>query len=98
MQASWQPSNTIYGGGSAGVSSASGVAPGMTQATSGGNSDGAGKRRTGGSGGGTFDLGDDVRVVSDDYNNSLLVYATPRISKSRAHPDQTRCRGDAGAD
>ena len=69
--------STIYGGGSGGVSSTGGVAPGMTEATSGGGSDGAGKRRSGGSGGGTFDLGDDVRVVSDDYNNSLLVYATP---------------------
>ena len=69
--------STIYGGGSGGVSSTGGVAPGMTEATSGGGSDAAGKRRSGGSGGGTFDLGDDVRVVSDDYNNSLLVYATP---------------------
>jgi len=69
--------STIYGGGSGGFSSTGGVAPGMTEATSGGGSDGAGKRRSGGSGGGTFDLGDDVRVVSDDYNNSLLVYATP---------------------
>ena len=69
--------STIYGGGSGGVSSTGGVAPGMTEATSGGGSDGAGKRRGGGSGGGTFDLGDGVRVVSDDYNNSLLVYATP---------------------
>ena len=69
--------STIYGGGSVGVSSTGGVAPGMTEATSGGGSGGAGKRGSGGSGGGTFDLGDDVRVVSDDYNNSLLVYATP---------------------
>ena len=81
--------STIYGGGSAGVSSASGVAPGMTQATSGGGSDGAGKRRTGGSGGGTFDLGDDVRVVSDDYNNSLLVYATPYEYQKVGASDQT---------
>ena len=37
--------------------------------------------------GGTFDLGDDVRVVADEYNNSLLVYATLRVSKIE-HPDQ----------
>ena len=27
--------------------------------------------------GGSFSLGDDVRVVSDDMNNTSLVYATP---------------------
>ena len=69
--------STIYGG-SGGASGTSGsVAPGMTQATSGGGADGSNQRRDVSSGGGTFDLGDDVRVVSDDYNNTLLVYATP---------------------
>ena len=69
--------STIYGGASAGSSSSGGVAPGMTQATSGDGSTGAKNRSNAPSGGGTFDLADDVRVVSDDYNNSLLVYATP---------------------
>lgn len=69
---------TIYGSGGK-ASSGSGVAPGMTQTQSGGGSTGGMPKRAGGnqSSGGTFDLGDDVRVVSDDYNNSLLVYATP---------------------
>ena len=70
--------STIYGGGSSGSSKAGGVAPGMTQATSGGGSGGAPKRSAQPSGG-SFTLGDDteVRIVSDDYNNTLLVYATP---------------------
>ncbi len=69
--------STIYGGSGSGSAGSGGVAPGMTQATSGGGAEGSTQRRNASSSGGTFDLGDDVRVVSDDYNNSLLVYATP---------------------
>jgi len=69
--------STIYGGSGGASGTSGGVAPGMTQATSGGGADGSNQRRDVSSGGGTFDLGDDVRVVSDDYNNTLLVYATP---------------------
>ena len=75
----------IYGGGG-GVSAQrpSGVAPGLTDAQSGGGATGgfggAGSaqqpRRS--QGGGSLDLGEGVRVVSDDYNNSLLVYAAPQ--------------------
>ena len=69
--------STIYGGSGSGVSNNQGVAPGMTQAQSGpggkANTPAANNRK----GGGTFTLGDDVRVVSDDYNNTLLVYAPP---------------------
>lgn len=69
--------STIYGGSGGASGTSGGVAPGMTQAASGGGADGSNQRRDVSSGGGTFDLGDDVRVVSDDYNNTLLVYATP---------------------
>ena len=69
--------SVIYGGGTGGASAKGGVAPGMTQTTSGSGSGSAAKSRKAPSGGGSFTLGDDVRVVSDDFNNSLLVYATP---------------------
>ena len=71
--------STIYGGSAKGGSSTQGVAPGMAQAQSGSGMP-ANKPSRGGKSagtGGTFDLGDDVRVVADEYNNSLLVYATP---------------------
>ena len=68
--------STIYGGSGTGSAGSGGVAPGMTQATSGAAA-GSTQGRSAPSSGGTFDLGDDVRLVSDDYNNSLLVYATP---------------------
>ena len=69
--------STIYGGSGSGSSAKAGVAPGMTQAKSGSGSGGASKRNQTSGGGGTFMLDNDVRIVSDDYNNSLLVYATP---------------------
>ena len=69
--------STIYGGSGSGSSVKGGVAPGMTQAQSGSGSGGASKRNQASGGGGTFMLDNDVRIVSDDYNNSLLVYATP---------------------
>ncbi len=51
------------------------VAPGMQSQRSGGGmpSTGAGQSM----GGASFELGESVRVVSDDYNNALLVYASP---------------------
>lgn len=73
--------STIYseGGvasaGSAG-SSRQGVAPGLTQASTGSGSTQA-TRRGGGSVGGNFELGDGIRVVADEFNNTLLVLATP---------------------
>ena len=69
--------STIYGGSGSGSSAKGGVAPGMTQAKSGSGSGGAPNRKQASGGGGAFMLDDDVRIVSDDYNNSLLVYATP---------------------
>ncbi|MDA0892675.1 MAG: type II secretion system secretin GspD [Proteobacteria bacterium] len=88
--------STIYGGSGGAQAGArrQGVAPGMKQAGVGGSGsleagmvlDGA--RQGGGpaSGGGQFELEDGVRVVADEYNNSLLVLATPyeydRIEKS----------------
>ena len=70
--------STIYGGSGGGGSKSSGVAPGMTKATSGGGSGTvAGGSGKGASGGGTFSLDDDIRVVADEFNNTLLVYATP---------------------
>ncbi|MDG2459514.1 MAG: type II secretion system secretin GspD [Luminiphilus sp.] len=76
--------STIYAesrsGGSAGSGARrSGVAPGMTQTSTGGLSSAMPQRNAGDGGGpgASFDLGDGIRVVSDDYNNSLLVLATP---------------------
>ncbi len=69
--------SVIYGGGSTGASPKGGVAPGMTKTTSGSGSGATGRSRGPSGGGGSFTLDDDVRVVSDDFNNSLLVYATP---------------------
>jgi general secretion pathway protein D len=75
--------STIYSAGSseaAGESGArrQGVAPGMTKASSGGTSSETREPSLGGGGGqgGKFDLGGGVRVVSDEYNNTLLILAT----------------------
>ena len=83
--------STIYGGGTggAGASTPASVAPGLNSARSsssagsgvGGSSgmDGGASMPATGSGnkprGGTFQLGDNVRVVADNFNNALLVYA-----------------------
>ena len=71
--------SSIYGG-SGGSSSQpraqQGVAPGMSSSSSGESSVGMSSGNSGGVG--TINLGDDVRVVSDEYNNSLLVYASPQ--------------------
>ena len=88
--------STIYGGsgGISGGAQRQGVAPGMKQAGVGGTGsieagivrDGTQQGGGSGSGGGQFEFEDGVRVVADDYNNSLLVLATPyeydRIEKS----------------
>ena len=71
--------STIFGEGSgAGQGSQkSQVAPGMSAQRSGGaagNAETAQGQRAGGS---SFALGDSIKVVSDDYNNALLVYASP---------------------
>ena len=75
--------STIYSEGRAGSAMGQsprrqGVAPGLAESTAGGVSS-AMPARSGSpaSQGGSFDLGDGIRVVSDDYNNSLLVLATP---------------------
>ena len=88
--------STIYGG-SGGTSAGAqrqGVAPGMKQGRAGATGsleagmvlNGAKPGGGSGSGGGQFELEDGVRVVADEYNNSLLVLATPyeyeRIEKS----------------
>ena len=71
--------STIYGGSAKGGSTKQGVAPGVAQAQSGSGMSANMPSRSGKSAGtgGTFDLGEDVRVVADEYNNSLLVYAAP---------------------
>lgn len=70
--------STIFGGSASGASGARSTAPGLTQTTSGGaagqSSSGGGRKGSGNAS--TLNLGDGVKVVSDDYNNSLLVYAT----------------------
>ena len=64
-------------GGARGQRLQSQVAPGMTSQRSGGAGNmpatGAGQFM----GGSSFELGKSIRVVSDDYNNALLVYASP---------------------
>jgi len=82
--------STIYGSanGSPKTGVRQGVAPGVAQATVGGGI--APQQKSGGPNsslaGREFSLGDDIRVVADEYNNSLLVLATPydyeRIEKS----------------
>jgi general secretion pathway protein D len=75
--------STIYAdsraGGGTGGPTRQGVAPGMTQSSTGGlSSDMPQRNGTSSAGqGASFDLGDGIRVVSDDFNNSLLVLATP---------------------
>ena len=79
--------STIFGEGSSGSSSARGqksqVAPGMSSQRTGGAGGaggGASMPSTGAGqsmGGASFELGESIRVVSDDYNNALLVYASP---------------------
>ena len=65
------------GSGGAGKSQ---VAPGMQPQRSGGGSGSGGMPSTGAGqsmGSSSFELGESIRVVSDDYNNALLVYASP---------------------
>ena len=79
--------SAIYSGGGASTGTTTkkpSVAPGlsMTSSSSGGSGGGGGMATmpaTGGGApsGGSFDLGDNVKVVSDDFNNALLVYAPP---------------------
>lgn len=69
--------STIFGGGGSSGGQQGGVAPGMTQAKSGSGQGAAGGAGSGRTSGGSFNLGDGVRVVADDFNNTLLVYATP---------------------
>jgi general secretion pathway protein D len=69
--------SSLYDGGAAGSKgSPSQVAPGMQAQTR--SSSGDGMPATGGarSGGANFTLDDSIKVVSDSYNNSLLVYAS----------------------
>ena len=74
--------SAIYGGGSGagGNVQAQSVAPGlsMTSSSSGGSSM-ASMPSTGGRAttGGTFQLDEDIKVVADDANNALIVYAPP---------------------
>jgi general secretion pathway protein D len=73
--------STIFGessgGGAKGQRPQSQVAPGMNSQRSGGagNMPGTGAGQS--MGGSSFELGESIRVVSDDYNNALLVYASP---------------------
>lgn len=76
----------VFGGGTGGGGAAqgrqdSGVAPGMTQQRSSGSSSGASMPDTGsnqGSGSANFDLGNNIRIVADEFNNALMVYAPRR--------------------
>jgi len=69
--------STIFDGqGVTGAGKKQGVAPGLQQQSS-GSGGGAAKPSTGGGGlsASAINLGDEIKVVSDDYNNSLLIYA-----------------------
>ena len=69
--------STIFGGGGGeGSPSRGGVAPGMTEKNA-SSSSGASQPNERMQGTASFSLENDVRVVADSYNNSLLVYATP---------------------
>ena len=70
--------STIFGEGSGGGqrSRKSQVAPGMnSQRSAGGGAANGGSGQP--AGGSSFELGESIKVVSDDYNNALLVYASP---------------------
>ncbi|MCP8899358.1 type II secretion system secretin GspD [Gilvimarinus xylanilyticus] len=76
-------SSVFGGGGGSGSSGNSGIAPGLTPSTisSGdkGESTGASRsnsNRSARSGASSYSLGDDARIVADEVNNSLLVYAS----------------------
>ena len=81
--------SAIYGGGSAGGAGAAAqppsVAPGLSMTSSSSSRSGssgggmASMPATGGSAttGGTFQLGEDIKVVADEANNALIVYAPP---------------------
>lgn len=76
----------IFGGSNAAGSSDtsnrnSGVAPGLTQMNTDSGSSGTGMPDTGSdqqNSGGNFDLGNNIRVVADNFNNALLIYAPRR--------------------
>jgi len=72
----------IYGGGGGVAPTAPGVATGLTPATSVASQTagrpGGGAPTKPAQSAGALELGEGVRVVSDDYNNSLLVYAAPQ--------------------
>lgn len=77
----------IFGGGGAGsggkaAGKDSGVAPGMDAISTGAGGGGEGSFKapstSGGATSSSFQLGDNVRIVADEYNNALLVYAPYR--------------------
>ena len=70
---------SIYGSGGGSSGAGTEVQPGMTPTRneSGGASGDMPSRGGAKSSGGSFSLGDSVKVVSDTYNNALLVYSTP---------------------
>ena len=75
----------IFGGRgntSTGGNQNSGVAPGLSQMTTGSDASMPDTGSAQQSRGGNFDLGDDIRVVADNFNNALLIYA-PRQEYTR---------------
>jgi general secretion pathway protein D len=74
--------SSIYGGGGSGSKGSGGVAPGLTPekvSSSGGSNGGANgsgaKKKSSGSTSSNFSVGE-VKVVADEENNALLIYAT----------------------
>lgn len=75
----------IFGGRgntSTGGTQNSGVAPGLSQMTTGSDASMPDTGSEQQSRGGNFDLGDNIRVVADNFNNALLIYA-PRQEYTR---------------
>jgi len=75
----------IFGGRgntSTGGNQNSGVAPGLSQMTTGSDASMPDTGSEQQSRGGNFDLGDNIRVVADNFNNALLIYA-PRQEYTR---------------
>src|SRR5690606_21710266 len=68
----------IFGGSgssSSGSNQSSGVAPGLSQMSTGSDSAMPDTGSVQQNSGGNFDLGDNIRVVADNFNNALLIYA-----------------------
>lgn len=76
--------SSVYGGGGGTSGSStrakrdSGVAPGLSESRSGSGGNSMPDTGSSQNSGGSFDLGNNVRIVADNFNNALLIYAPRR--------------------